>query len=96
MNFTDAEAATLEKMGISRSDMLLVGDLAKKAAENAIDSIEIVANLAPNPRLRGVIILMASLMVGDSAKSLIAERVTSALRAARGGAAVRDFDGKFS
>jgi hypothetical protein len=82
MNFdkpTDLEIKLFSSMGISDTDMNIIHDLSKLAAEKAVESMKIVAGTAPDLRMIPVISLVGCLLCGHAAASIIEQQTDEAL-----------------
>lgn len=108
--FDRGEDQLFEMIGVSRADRQLAHDLAKHAAEKAVESIHTVAQTAPDLRTTNVIMVSACQMVGYAAEKYIEKRtqevldrlpdelrrqVEAVINKPEEPSGQRDFDGKF-
>lgn len=66
-------------IGVTPEDRQIVRDLAKHAAQQAVESINTIANTVHNPRMTNVVLLSAMMLLGEAAEHTIAERMASAI-----------------
>lgn len=99
---SEEEVRLFENIGLEKSEIRLMNDLARNAASKAIESIDLVAKLVPRAHQAEIVRLMACLMVGEAAREIIDERVAETVawldqhvKKPRT-AGIRDFDGNTS
>jgi hypothetical protein len=68
-----------EAIGVTPRDRQIVTDLAKHAAKEAVDKINMIATTVPDPRMTNVVLLSAMMLLGEAAEHTIQERMKSAI-----------------
>jgi hypothetical protein len=75
--FTEEEERLFETLGITKGDRMLMADIARHAAQQAVDTIHTIATTLPDPRMVNVVMLSACAMLGEAARHTVNEKMTA-------------------
>jgi hypothetical protein len=76
---TPEQVKLFDAVGLHEDAREMIMDLARHAAKNAVSSIQIVAETAPDERMVNSILLTAMSMVGQAAEEMVKERAAEML-----------------
>lgn len=76
---TPEQVKLFEAVGLDSDAREMIMDLARHAAKNAVSSIQIVAESAPDDRMVNSILLTAMSMIGQAAEEMVKERAAEML-----------------